>query len=129
MKTSNPKIEWKDIGTVKCLFFTFEGIFRKSDAIMAVKRWKTEMTQINTKKVTIVWQCLAMKNYEREARQLWQETLKEFESQIGMIWLVTDSVLIQAGAEIMSFFTYFEMKVVASLTELEAKLKKQLAKS
>ncbi len=127
MKSNNPKIEWKEIGAVKCLFFTFDGIFRKSDAQIAVEQWRSEMTQVATKKVTVVWQCLEMKNYEREARQLWQEALKEFESQIGMIWLVTDSVLIQAGAEIMSFFTYFEMKVVTSLTELEKKLKKQLA--
>lgn len=126
-ENSNPIIEWRDINGIRCLFFTFSGIFRKADADMAVRIWKAMFSDYPDRKFNIVWQCLAMENYEGKARKVWQETMKELKEQISMVWLVTDSVLIQAGAEIMIYFVFYDMKVVKSLDELQRKIQKQLS--
>ncbi|MDJ0644610.1 MAG: hypothetical protein QNJ57_01375 [Flavobacteriaceae bacterium] len=122
----NPFIAWTEINGIECLQFTFAGIFREADARDAIAEWKTLFKEKPKTKITIVWHCLAMKNYEAKARVLWQETMQELRDQIGLIWLVTDSVIVQAGAEIMSFFVFYDLKVVASIEELHEKIQKQL---
>lgn len=48
------------------------------------------------------------------ARVFWQKALKEIQSQIDRVWLISDSKIIRAGASIMSLFVKFDLKSITS---------------
>ena len=121
MENTNPKIVWKTINGVECLYFEFKGIFKELEALNAIEIWKSQVE--GKENFILVWQCLEMENYEAKARIAWQNSIKKFGKKISAIWLITDSVRIQAGAEIISFFTYFNIHTVSSMKELEGKIK------
>ena len=109
-----PEIGWCLINGRECLKFTFRGTLTEIDAIDAVSKWKKMFSTRKDEKIVIIWQCKKMVSYEPMARIIWQNTLKELKNQIDTIWLVSDSIIIQAGAKIMAFFTILNLKVVNS---------------
>lgn len=122
MNQDNPDIQWKTIKNKEHLYFTFDGTLTLNDATLATKKWTDIFkTKINGK-ITIVWNCLKMSGYEPMARSVWQKKMKELKNQIDIIWLITDSSIVKAGANIMSVFTSYEIKTVKSEDEIKVNL-------
>lgn len=111
---SNPKIEWTEKGGKTCLKFIFQESFGTEDAKTAVQQWRDTLKQKPGERIVHIWDCLAMKDYEQQARTLWSETCKELGNQIDTIWVVTNSLLIKMGATVISVFTSLNIKVVSS---------------
>lgn len=110
----NPQIGWCQINNLECLKFTFKGRLTEEDALKAISRWKEMFNSMKDQKIILVWNCIDMTGYEPMARMSWQRTIKELKDQIERIWLITDSAVIKAGANLISIFTSFEIKVVKS---------------
>lgn len=124
-KKHNPFIDWRPIQGKTFLYFKFEGTLKVEEAEYGIERWDTcfEDAKHTSEKISLVWNCLQMKNYETEARIAWQNAVKKHRANIENIWLITDSVTITAGAEIISFFTSLKIRPIKSFEELESKLK------
>lgn len=115
----NPQIEWRVINERKYLYFLFEGNFTKEDASQGVVKWRELMGPEQTKK-ELIWNCINMSGYKPEARIQWQKAITEHKDRIDIIWLITNSALIQAGARIMSLFTPYNFKVVKSEEDIKS---------
>lgn len=125
----NPYVNWKIINDEKCLYFKFYGVLRLDEAEKAIKRWnklidREEHNRGSIDDVLLVWDCSEMKNYETNARIVWQQNLKKQGRKITIVWLITKSPIVQAGAEIISFFTSYTIRTVKSIEELETILLK-----
>jgi hypothetical protein len=110
----NPTINWVRKSGALCLKFTFNGNFSKHDASEAMLRWKEALSSRPFEKVIHIWDCQNMVDYEQEAKKIWIDNCKELQTQIGTVWLITDSLLICMGARIISLLTYLNIKVVRS---------------
>ncbi len=117
-KTNNPIAERIVINGKECIRFTFNEVLTSLEAASFVTEWKRSFEEDFDEKVTIIWQCLDMKNDKTEARLIFQNALKDVKDKIETIWLVTDSILIQAEAEIISFFASYKIHLVKSEEEL-----------
>lgn len=115
---ANPEIKWKKTRGNDCLCFTFNGTLTKDDAEVATEEWRELFESRKNEKILLVWQCLEMKGYEPMARKVWQDATKEFKNQIDEIWLISNSIIIQAGAKIMSLFTSYDIRVAKSEEEI-----------
>lgn len=120
----NPYIDWKIIQGKIFLYFKFNGVFYLEDAEQGIERWDElfQDPEYTNDKISLVWDCLEMENYESKARIAWQKTIKEHKHRIENIWLITNSATISAGAEIVAFFTSLNIRPVKSFIELENKL-------
>jgi len=118
----NPFIEWVKINDIDYLYFKFTGIFTLKQATRAIEYWKKQHDLKKDLKVSLVWDCLAMENYESEARKVWRLTITELSGLIQDIWVISNSVIILAGVEIISFFTKYDINVVKTKEELYEKL-------
>lgn len=126
IKKYNPYINWRTINGVRCLYFKFDGVLRINTANRGINRWNNLMTREQENQQHImVWDCTLMKNYETNARIAWQKNLKKQRGKIVTIWLITNSAIVQAGAEMLSFFTSYTIKTVKSIEELETLLVKK----
>ncbi len=115
----NPVITWKTIAGRECLHFLFNGKLAAEDTRIAAEKWKAEFKPRAGKKITLVWDCLALGGYDHDSRVLWQSTLGELRGQIEGIWLVTRSLIITVGANVISTFTKFKITIVASEEEIK----------
>ena len=59
-----------------------------------------------------------MKGYDSDARVKWQSALKEMNTQIDSIWLISDSSIIKMGATMMGLFSSLNVKVIKSESEI-----------
>lgn len=116
-KKYNPHIHWKSFSDIECLYFTFNDILREKEALIAIERWN-KLSEERDSGLVLIWDCQKMKNYESKARIAWQNNLKTNKDKIDAIWIVTKSIAIQAGADIISYFTSFKLNVVSSTDEL-----------
>lgn len=114
----NPKIEWIQRSGKSCLKFTFQGSFGTQDAQTAIVKWREMLASKPGERVVHIWDCLAMKDYEQQARTMWSETCKDLKDQIDIIWVVTGSLLIKMGATVISVFTSMNIKVVSSENDI-----------
>ncbi|MBT34059.1 MAG: hypothetical protein CMO01_30720 [Thalassobius sp.] len=112
------RIEWKNIDNQICLYFTFKGMFTYESSLKSVEEWKSRFSDKEQLKFIVVWNCLEMTGYEPGARMLWQKTLQDLKSQIEVIWLISNSSLIKAGAKILSLSTSYNVKTVSSEAEI-----------
>ncbi len=108
----NPNIERCEHSNQVCLKFTFKQQLTENKAIQAIEKWKQMFESEAGKKFTLIWNCQEMTGYEPMARVIWQRAIKEMKDQIDSIWLVSDSILIQTGAKIVSLFTSFDINIV-----------------
>lgn len=111
---SKPKIEWVQRSGKNCLKFTFQESFGPEDAKSGILDWREALKTKPGERIVHIWDCLAMKDYDQQARTLWSETCKELGDQIGTIWVITNSLLIKMGATVISVFTSLNIKVVSS---------------
>ena len=107
-----------DISNSECLRFTFIGELKADDAETAVEEWKKLFENLGDEKLSLIWDCLQMTGFENKARVIWQQAMKELKGNIDMVWLITTSNVIKAGAKLISTFTKFKMKVVKSQEEI-----------
>lgn len=113
------EIEFFEINDEDCLKFTFVDKFLETDAEKGVEDWKDIFNSAEDGvKLTVVWDALEMTGFDNKARIIWQKAIKKFKNQIGVVWLVTDSKTIKAGAKLMSAFTSFKIKVVKSEVDI-----------
>ena len=110
----NPKIEWIQKSGKNCLKFTFQESFGEQDAKTAIEKWREALATKPQERIVHIWDCLAMKDYEQQARAMWSDTCKDLKDQIDVIWVITNSLLIKMGATVISVFTSLNIKVVSS---------------
>lgn len=115
----NPKIEWITISGQKCLKFTFAEKLNGLDAREAVDKWKKYCDSASGNKIILIWDCLEMQGYDPEARNVWQNALKDLKTKIENIFVITNSSLIKMGTMAMSMFASYKMKVVGSIDEIK----------
>lgn len=115
----NPKIEWMEKSGKEFLRFTFTGKFTEQDALPALEKWRQAFAFKPGEKISMIWDCLKMNDYDYEARTLWQNACKEMKDQIDAIWVMTDSLLIRMGASVISVFTSLKIKVVSSEDDIK----------
>jgi hypothetical protein len=110
-------IEWVIIKGIRCLKFTFSGLLSCQTATRKVEEWRRVFDAEAGTKVTLVFDCKEMTDYEPFARIVFQKAIAELKPQINGIWVISTSKVIIAGAAIMGLFASFPIKTVAS-TEL-----------
>ena len=93
-------------------------MFTYESSLKSVEEWKSRFSDKEQLKFIVVWNCLEMTGYEPGARMLWQKTLQDLKSQIEVIWLISNSSLIKAGAKILSLSTSYNVKTVSSEAEI-----------
>ncbi len=113
-KNDNPKIIWIENTQRNYLKFIFQEKLYADDAITAIKKWKEEFAKKPNEKITLIWDCMIMKDYEPKARILWQKAIKDMKNQIENILLITESRIIKLGAIMISTFTSFNIEVFDS---------------
>ena len=113
------EIYWKTIKGRKCLYLKFVGTFTEGDAVGAINEWMKFFDSSPNSKITFVWDCLQMKDYEKKARRLWQEKLLSKKQQIDKIWVISNSVIIDIGVHVIATFTKLDIKVVPSENEIK----------
>lgn len=115
----NPSIDWMNKSGKECLKFTFTGKFSQADAGPALEKWRQAFSARPGEKITLIWDCLNMEDYDHEARTVWQNACKELKDQIDVIWVITNSLLIRMGASVISVFTSLKIKVVGTEEEIQ----------
>ncbi|MCZ8356075.1 MAG: hypothetical protein O9340_15140 [Cyclobacteriaceae bacterium] len=120
--TQNLSIFWHPLEGELCLKFVFKHKFLKIDAVQGIVYWKACFNEKQNQKITLIWDCTEMTDYEPFARVAWQQALSELKEQIETIWLISDSKLIRAGASILSFFTSLDIKAVKTENEVKMNL-------
>lgn len=115
-------IEWKTISGRECLFFKFGPYLTEDSAKIAAERWKDEFNKKPGKSIVIVWECLDMKGYDKQARIIWQDTMNEYKKRIDGIYIITKSSLISAGAHFMGIFVGIKITGITSVDDLENRL-------
>jgi hypothetical protein len=98
----------------ECLRFVFVGVLTQKQSLEACAEWKEIFNLDRGKKYTMIFNSIKMDNYEPLARAVFQKAIKELNSQIVKLWVVTDSKLISGGAGVMGMFTSFSIKCVPS---------------
>jgi hypothetical protein len=120
--SADVNIEFKTIAGKECLFFKFGEHLTDLAAKTAVVKWKNEFNKYPEKKIRLVWECLEMKGYDKEARTIWQGMMSEYKNRIDCIYVITRSSLISAGAHFMGIFVGIKMTGITSITDLERQL-------
>lgn len=110
----NPLIEWRELDGKRIIYFEFTGIFTLEAAEKAMSRVGKLLFE-NEEKSSMVWNCLSMRNYQEEARTLCYNMIVQQRSFIDKIYVVTDSPVIMAATEIVSFFSSNDIKLVNSI--------------
>lgn len=110
----NPLIEWRAYNGKKIIYFEFVGFFTLKDADIALNRVAKLLFE-DENKTSLVWNCLSMRNYEEEARTLCYQMIAEQRKFVDKIYVITDSPVIMAATEIVSFFSENNIKLETSL--------------
>ncbi len=118
MKSENPRIEWSQRSGKQCLRFTFGERLTENEAEVAIREWRAAFQSKVDQSIILIWDCRKMKGYDSGARSKWTEALKEMKSQIGTIWLITDSTVIKMGASVMGMISSLNIKAVRAESEI-----------
>lgn len=118
MAANKVNIQWTELGEHKFLKFSFPEKLTKEQASEAIIEWKRIFSEYKFVKITLIWDCVEMKDYDPMARVLWQKAMKDMSSQMDTVWLVSESKVIRTAAQIMSVFVKFELKPISSEDEI-----------
>ncbi|MCU0430902.1 MAG: hypothetical protein MUF42_13135 [Cytophagaceae bacterium] len=100
----------------------FDGVFTLEQARKVSEEWESQVKAFPGKKWIMVWDCQQMTNYEPLARGLFQRMLLDNKKSVQHIFLITDSMIIKAGAKLLSMFTGLQLSIHASQEEVKKKL-------
>lgn len=100
------------------LTFRFPDYLTEHDARITIGQWKQLFEKYQDKPFILIWECSEMKDYDSMARVLWQECLKELKNQFELVYLVSASKMVKAGAVLMSTFSPYTLKNVNSIDEI-----------
>ena len=114
----NRTIEWIHKSDELCLRFTFKGNFSEHEAICATPQWREALSSRPYERIIHIWDCRDMDDYDQEAKKIWIENCKKFRGQIDSIWLISNSMLINMGAKIISLVTYLDVRTVKSEADI-----------
>ena len=103
-----------------CLFLNLKGFITEETIRLAYAELKSE--KIKNHQYTVVVDCTEVTNYDCDSRNLLQDILIESKENIESLWVITNSMIIHAAIEIMSFFTATDIKVVANVSQLDRRL-------
>ncbi|MFY0687874.1 MAG: hypothetical protein JXQ90_11945 [Cyclobacteriaceae bacterium] len=116
-KLAHKSVQWRSINHTEHLQFTFPSTFTVDDAVNFIEQ---SGSLLNYKEdVIMIWDCSQMRRYQPGSRELWQGFIKEHQSKISKIWLVSDSVMIRGGAKLIALFTSLDIVTVTSLDMIE----------
>ena len=110
-------VEWKEVAGRRCLYFTFRDRLTRDGADRMIDLWR-EAASTTSEASTLVWNCLAMKSYEPDARVRWQEAIEELKPGIGDVWVISTSSVVSVGVGFLAAFTSKEITMVASEAEM-----------
>ena len=114
----NPTIEWVHKSGKFYLKFTFKGNFSEHEATNATPQWREALSSKPHERIIHIWDCLEMDDFDQGAKKVWIENCKKFQVQIDIIWLISNSLLINMGAKIISLVTYLDIKTVKSEADI-----------
>jgi hypothetical protein len=124
MEANQVNIDWIQRSAKSCLRIEIQGRLNEENASKATSKWKEEFS--NTlkpeEKANIICNCLNMTGYDTEARKQWQQTISDLKSQIGYLWVITDSNVIRIAANTMGLLTKFKIKTAKSESEVSEEL-------
>lgn len=115
----NTKLEWYKLKGKIFLRITIKDNFDEKTAIEVSENFRKELKSVSEGKVSIIWNCVDMTNYEPKARHIIQNIIKELKDKVKNNYIVTTNKLIGSGAKILSIFTAFDMKVINSESEID----------
>ena len=98
----------------KCLRFIFNGYLLLNEAKNGIVLWRKAFRASPDAKFIIIWDCLKMTGYDKQARQIWQLALGEFKNQIEAIWVISNSKIYQIAAALMGVMMPFKIRTVTS---------------
>lgn len=108
----------------RCLYVEFEGTLTGEIAANVIDRSLEIAVNDSDEKITVVWNCLKMKNYTTEARDICRKKLHENSFIMDYIFCISTSILIIAAAEILKYFSPLPLFAVSSLEKLEVEFDK-----
>jgi hypothetical protein len=97
---------------------SFMGLFDNSQAHSVIDKLKGHGIE-NRDKVAMIWDCCQMSNYERDARETWQQYFSEIKSSIDDIHLVSDNIAYRTAARALGIFWRVNIKVWSNFSQLE----------
>lgn len=100
------------------LTFRFPNYLTEHDARTVIGQWKQLFEKYQDKPFILIWECSEMKDYDPAARARWQECMKELKARFQLVYLVSASKMVKAGAVLMSTFSPYSLKNVNSLEEI-----------
>lgn len=112
----------------RCLYVEFEGTFTATIATNVIDRSLEIAVNDSDEKITVVWNCLKMKNYTTEARDICRKKLSDNAFIMDNVFCISTSIFIIAAAEILKYFSPLPLHVVSSYEKLESKFKSLKAK-
>lgn len=108
----------------RCLYVEFEGTLTAEIATNVIDRSLEIAVNDSDDKITVVWNCLKMKSYTTEARDICRKKLSDNSFIMDHVFCISNSILIIAAAEILKFFSPFPLDVISSYEKLESKFEK-----
>ena len=118
MENGNPRIVWSKYSGKQCLKFTFLEKLTTQEAEVAIAEWRKAFQSKMGTSIVLIWDCRKMRSYDKDARVQWIDALKEMNSQIDSIWLISASSFIKTGAAVMSFFSSLRIKPISCESEI-----------
>ena len=115
----NPTIKWRDIKNQRFLHVLFEGELNVTGTQNAVSKIKSMLTGDNSV-VTMVWECTHMTDFDKNARDIWQQFIKDIRPNIKATHLVSDKLLIRTGARVIGAITGMKIILWSSSDEFTA---------
>lgn len=108
----------QNISSQNVILFDFPPRLTLEQAEQAICRWKEILTHYPNQRFTLIWQCSRMQEYEPTARIAWQQAMKDTLDQTQIVYIVSASPIIKAGAYLMNAFSRFTLKPINSLKDL-----------
>lgn len=118
LKKYNPDVSLTVINNKKCIIVTYEGFLKAEDTEKAVERTIKLLNEHPGEKLVLVWNCLAITDYESEGRRILQKAGTDYKDSLEKVYCIVSSPIIQAAGEIISFFTPVKIKIVNSYEKM-----------
>lgn len=120
--SSLPSVDLIESEQATYIEFVFGEKLDRVGAERAILAWKAILDQHPGRSFLLVWDCTQMKDYDHGARSSWQLAMKKNFDRIELIYLISDSKVIQLGASLITMFTKHRIKSVNKKADFFADL-------